>query len=93
MKVLYSWLKEYVDIDLTPQELEEKLFSVGFEVEGVEYLGKDLEKVVVGQVTSMEHYEGTHLQICHVDCGDKGNDHLILHQNKAYHKTSYLSFF
>ncbi len=78
MKVLYSWLKEYVDIDVTPKELEEKLFSVGFEVEGVEYLGKDLEKVVVGQITAMEHYEGTHLQICHVDCGVQGNDHLIL---------------
>lgn len=78
MKVLYSWLKEYVDIDITPKELEEKLFSVGFEVEGVEYLGKDMEKVVVGQVTSMEHYEGTHLEICHVDCGKEGNDHLIL---------------
>lgn len=78
MKVLYSWLKEYVDIDITPKELEEKLFSVGFEVEGVEYLGENLEKVVVGQITSMEHYEGTHLQICHVNCGPMGEDHLIL---------------
>ncbi len=78
MKVLYSWLKEYVDIDITPQELEEKLFSTGFEVEGKEYLGENLENVVVGEITSMEHYEGTHLQICHVDCGDKGHDHLIL---------------
>ena len=78
MKVLYSWLKEYVDIDVTPKELEEKLFSVGFEVEGIDYLGKDLEKVVVGQITSMEHYEGTHLQICHVNCGPMGEDHLIL---------------
>ena len=78
MKVLYSWLKEYVDIEISPKELEEKLFSVGFEVEAIDYLGKDLENVVVGQITSMEHYEGTHLQICHVDCGDKGNDHLIL---------------
>lgn len=78
MKVLYSWLKEYVDIDISPKELEDKLFSVGFEVEGVDYLGENFENVVVGQITSMEHYEGTHLQICHVDCGDKGNDHLIL---------------
>lgn len=78
MKVLYSWLKEYVDIDVTYKELEEKLFSVGFEVEGVEYLGEHLEKVVVGQITAMEHYEGTHLQICHVDCGEMGHDHLIL---------------
>ena len=78
MKVLYSWLKEYVDIDVTPKELEEKLFSVGFEVEGVEYLGENLDKVVVGQITEMEHYEGTHLQICHVNCGEMGEDHLIL---------------
>ncbi len=78
MKVLYSWLKEYVDIDLGPKELETKLFSAGFEVEGIEYLGENLEKVVVGQITSMEHYEGTHLQICHVDCGEQGHDHLIL---------------
>ena len=28
-----SWLKDYVDIDVTPKELEEKLFSWGFEVE------------------------------------------------------------
>ena len=28
-----SWMKEYVDIDITPQELQDKLFSCGFEVE------------------------------------------------------------
>ena len=78
MKVLYSWLKDYVDIDIEPKELETKLFSAGFEVEGIEYLGENLDKVVVGQITAMEHYEGTHLQICHVDCGDMGHDHLIL---------------
>ncbi len=78
MKVLYSWLKDYVDIDIEPKELETKLFSAGFEVEGIEYLGENLDKVVVGQITAMEHYEGTHLQICHVDCGEQGSDHLIL---------------
>jgi len=78
MKVLLSWLKEYVDIDVTPEELEEKLFSSGLEVEGVAYLGENIEKIYVGQVTSIEKYEGTHLYICHIDCGDKGHDHLIL---------------
>ena len=28
-----SWLKDYVDIDVTPKELEEKTFLVDFEVE------------------------------------------------------------
>ncbi len=78
MKVLYSWLKEYVDIDIDHKELETKLFSAGFEVEGIDYLGENMDKVVVGQITAMEHYEGTHLQICHVDCGEMGHDHLIL---------------
>ena len=48
MKVLLSWLKDYVDIDVTPQELEKKFFGAGFEVEGVEYLGENIEKVYVG---------------------------------------------
>ena len=33
MKVPYSWLKEYVDLDITAQELTDKLFDCGFEVE------------------------------------------------------------
>ncbi len=78
MKVLLSWLKEYVDIDISPRQLEEKLFSAGLEVEGVEYLGENMEGIYVGEVTSIEKYEGTHLYICHIDCGEKGSDHLIL---------------
>lgn len=78
MKVLLSWLKEYVDIDITPKELEGKLFSAGLEVEGVDYLGENIENIYVGQVTSIEKYEGTHLYICHIDCGEQGHDHLIL---------------
>ena len=33
MKVPYSWLKEYVDLDISAQELTDKLFDCGFEVE------------------------------------------------------------
>lgn len=78
MKILFSWLKDFVDIECKPLELVDKLFGVGFEVEEVIYLGKDIEKVVVGEVTSIEKYEGTHLYICHVDCGEFGKDNLIL---------------
>ena len=41
-----SWLKEYVDIDVTPQELEDKLFSCGFEVEERYEVGKDISNVL-----------------------------------------------
>ena len=45
MKVPFSWLKEYVDIDVTAQELEEKLFSCGFEVEELIPLDAGISKV------------------------------------------------
>ena len=50
MKVLLSWLKDYVDIDVTPKELEEKLFSAGLEVEEVAYLGENIEKIYAGHL-------------------------------------------
>ncbi|MBR6328283.1 MAG: phenylalanine--tRNA ligase subunit beta [Lachnospiraceae bacterium] len=78
MKVLLSWLKEYVDIDVTVPELEEKFFGAGFEVEETKYLGEGISNVVVGQVTAMEHYEGTHLEICTMDLGEHGKDVIIL---------------
>ena len=67
-----SWLKEYVDIDVTPQELEEKLFSCGFEVEEAYEVGKDISKVVVGKVLTCEAIPDTHLHVCQVDCGVHG---------------------
>lgn len=78
MKILFSWLKDYVDIDCEPSALVDKLFGAGLEVEETIYLGQDIEKVVVGEVTSIEKYEGTHLYICHVNCGELGADNLIL---------------
>lgn len=79
MKILFSWLKDYVDIDCKPLELVDKLFGAGLEVEETIYLGQGIEKVVVGEVTSIEKFEGTHLYICHVDCGEEfGRDNLIL---------------
>lgn len=67
-----SWLKDYVDIDVTPQELEEKLFSCGFEVEELYEVGKDISKVVVGLVLECDPIPDTHLHVCKVDCGEHG---------------------
>ena len=74
MKVPFSWLKELVDIDVTAQELEEKLFSCGFEVEELIPLDAGISKVVVGKIVEMEPQEGTHLTKCVVDCGEYGHD-------------------
>jgi len=72
MKVPLSWLKEYVDIDITPAELEEKLFSCGFEVEELNEVGKDITNVVVGLVLECDPIPDTHLHVCKVDAGSHG---------------------
>lgn len=69
MKVPFSWLKEFVDIDVTAQELEGKLFDCGFEVEELIDIGKDITNVVVGQVTECEPIPDTHLHVCKVNVG------------------------
>jgi phenylalanyl-tRNA synthetase beta chain len=78
VKVLLSWLKEYVDILIDVKKLEEKLFSCGLEVEQLIYLGENLDKIVVGKVTEIVPYEGTHLHKCLLDCGEHGKDLEIL---------------
>ncbi len=72
MLVPLSWLKEYVDIGVTPLELEERLFSCGFEVEEKREVGKDISKVVVGLVTECAPIPDTHLSLCKVDAGEHG---------------------
>ncbi len=72
MLVPLSWLKDYVDIDVTPDELEEKLFSCGFEVEEKYEVGHDISNVVVGEVVSCDGIEGTHLHLCQVNAGEHG---------------------
>ncbi len=75
MKAPFSWLKDYVDIDVSAQELAEKLFSCGFEVEELSYLGAKVNRVVVGEVKALTpHPDSDHMQICVVDCGEYGHD-------------------
>lgn len=73
MKVPFSWLKDYVEIDITAEELQEKLFSCGFEVEVLVRLGKDVTGVYTGRIVSVEkHPDADRLTVCKVDCGTLG---------------------
>ncbi len=72
MLVPLSWLKDYVDIDVSVDELEEKLFSCGFEVEEKYEVGRDISKVVVGEVVECEAIPDTHLHLCRVNAGEAG---------------------
>ena len=59
---------------MTAQELEDKLFGCGFEVEELIDLSAEIDRVVVGVVKECTPVEGTHLCTCKVDCGEYGND-------------------
>ncbi|HET7180723.1 MAG TPA: hypothetical protein VFI15_00665, partial [Candidatus Limnocylindrales bacterium] len=48
-----SWLREFVDFDLTPQQLAEQLTLLGMEVKGVEERGSDWANVVVGELLTV----------------------------------------
>src|SRR3954447_20040514 len=74
MRVPLSWLREYVDLPATEtgRDVQEKLISVGLEVETVEQLGADLKgPLVVGQVLTIEELEGFKkpIRFCTVDVG------------------------
>jgi len=70
MKVSLSWLREYIPIDLDPQEISDRLTMAGLEVDGVESLYDYLGNVVVGQVVqAKQHPNADKLTCCAVDVG------------------------
>ncbi len=73
MKLPLSWLNEYVDITgISPQELSDKLLSIGFEVEEIIEPRDDIKGVVVGRVDSIVRHENSDkLWICQIDLGDR----------------------
>ncbi|MGI6361356.1 MAG: phenylalanine--tRNA ligase subunit beta [Bacillota bacterium] len=72
MRVSYKWLQDYVDLDITPQELADKLTMAGIEVDEIEYIGEGVSGVVVAQVMEKNpHPNSKKLSICQVDNGDK----------------------
>ena len=56
MKAPLSWLREFVDIDLTPDALAERLTLLGMEVRGIERRGADWHNVVVGELLTVEKH-------------------------------------
>lgn len=72
MDLPMSWLSDYTDITgVTPKEYSDKMTMSGSKVEGVENLGKDIDKVVVGKVLECEmHPDSDHLHVCMVDVGE-----------------------
>ncbi len=70
MRVPLSWLREYVDVQLTPEQLAERLTLLGMEVKGLERWGEDWQNVVVGELLSVErHPRADRLSLTRVTVG------------------------
>ena len=72
MKVTYNWLKEFADINISAEELAEKLTKCGMEVEEILYQNEHMHDVVVGKILKIEkHPQADKLVVCQVDIKDK----------------------
>src|SRR5947208_1758816 len=56
MRVPLSWLRDYVEVDLAPEVLAERLTLLGMEVKGIERWGHEWRNVVVGELLSVEKH-------------------------------------
>ena len=70
MKVALKWLRDYVDIKLTPEDLAEMLTMAGLEVKGIQTTGGTWDNVVIGEVIALNpHPNADRLKLATVDLG------------------------
>src|ERR1017187_749808 len=70
MKVTLNWLKQYVDVDWSPEERAERLTLLGLEVEGVHKTGGEFDGIVVAQILTRDPVPGSDkLSVCKVNDG------------------------
>lgn len=75
MRVPLSWLREYVDVDLSPRALADELTMRGMEVNDIEIGGAEWTDVVVGRVLQVDrHPNADTLWLTRVDVGDAGGE-------------------
>jgi len=81
MKISYNWLKQFVQIDKTPQELSLILTNVGLEVESVEEVqpvAGGLAGLVIGEVlTCIQHPNADRLRVTTVNVGGSENLQIV----------------
>jgi phenylalanyl-tRNA synthetase beta chain len=71
MKVPFRWLQEYVDIDVSPDELARRMTMAGLEAEKIEYLGDTWDHVYVAEVNSVTpHPDADRLVLADVEAGE-----------------------
>jgi len=77
MKVPLKWLKDYVDIEISNEELADKLTLAGMEVSAIEVVGGSWENIVVGKILEIKpHPNADRLRLATVDMG-KGSQTVV----------------
>lgn len=72
MLVPIKWLKEYIELDVSAQELADAMTLTGTNAEGVTQIADDIENVVVGKIVKIrQHPNADKLVICDVDVGNE----------------------
>jgi phenylalanyl-tRNA synthetase beta chain len=72
VRVPLSWLREFVDVQLTPEQLAERLTLLGMEVKHIERWGADWQNVVTGELLTVEkHPRADRLHLTTVRVGDE----------------------
>lgn len=70
MKLTLNWIKDFIDIKESPQEISEILTNLGLEVEGMNPLAKGLENIYVAKILNITvHPNASRLVLCHVTDG------------------------
>ncbi|MCF8090470.1 MAG: phenylalanine--tRNA ligase subunit beta, partial [Desulfotignum sp.] len=78
MKVTLSWIKEYIGLDLEPEEIASKLTMAGLEVDAIENLYAYLQDIVVAKVLEVKkHPDADKLSCCVVDTGNGTPAHIV----------------
>src|SRR5919201_564781 len=79
MKVAVNWLRDYVEVDLAPEELARRLTLSGTKVEHVDYVGAQWRDVVVGRITRLEPHPDpdVSLQLATVSLGERGEQTVV----------------
>jgi phenylalanyl-tRNA synthetase beta chain len=70
VKISLDWLRDFVTVPVSPQELAARLTSAGLNVEEIIEIDRTFPEVVVGRVVSREgHPDADRLSLCRVDVG------------------------
>jgi phenylalanyl-tRNA synthetase beta chain len=72
MQVSLRWLRDYIDIEMSPEELADKLTMAGLEVDSINEVTPGFSNVVVAQILSIKpHPSSEKLSLCQVATGDE----------------------